>query len=185
VCSPALGLERAAFPREAGCSYSTTGDFVSEPFPVGFVPVDDEVGTSRNTSSRWSTPSVWMLAFTPWLTGACLFAALLLHSRGVRDVFQYGALVLPYLFALACAQYDVQHLRRWGHRRVAHWAWSLLGTPVYLVARTLVLRRRTGIGSAPMWVWLVNLLVVTGTTLLLFVTLATLAVPEALDSGAL
>jgi hypothetical protein len=34
-------------------------------------------------------------------------------------------------------------------------------------------------------VWLVNLLVVTGTTLLLFVTLATLAVPEALDSGAL
>ena len=50
---------------------------------------------------------------------------------------------------------DVRCLRRW-HNEVAHWAWALCGGPVYIVARTVVLRRHGRFGSAPLWVVLGN-----------------------------
>jgi len=113
--------------------------------------------------SRWSSASVWVIAFMPWISVVAGYAALVVALTAPRAWWwQLGALLLPYLLTLAAAQRDVLRLRIWRHRTVAHWAWSLLGAPVYLIARTVVLRRHAGLGSAPLWVWLVNLLLVTG-----------------------
>jgi Protein of unknown function (DUF2510) len=130
-------------------------------------PALESADEYRIILSRWSTASVWLIAFTPWLTLLTLATALLMYAWGIREWLQYAVAPLPWLFTIACAQRDVKRLRAWGHTTNAHWAWSLLGAPVYLVARTVVLRRHTGIGSPPLWVWLVNLLVSVGTCVLL------------------
>jgi hypothetical protein len=131
------------------------------PEPSRPAPVAAPTNLYRDIPSRWGTASVWVIAFMPWITGLCLFAALLLEAWGMTWQ-QWGALVLPCLLTLAAAQRDARRLRSWGHRQVAHWAWSLLGAPAYLIARTVVLRRSAGLGSAPLWVWLVNLLLTAG-----------------------
>jgi len=122
--------------------------------PVGFGPEYTAV------PSRWSSFSVWVIAFTPWIT-LMAFAAVLLLMNG-QIWLQWGAVALPWLITLAAAQRDVKRLRRWGHQKLASWTWALLGAPAYLIARTVVLRRNTGIGSAPLWVWIANFLLVGG-----------------------
>ena len=124
---------------------------------------DDPADRYVDIPSRWSSASVWVIAFMPWISVVAGYAALVVALTAPRAWWwQLGALLLPYLLTLAAAQRDVLRLRIWRHRTVAHWAWSLLGAPVYLIARTAVLRRHAGLGSAPLWVWLVNLLLVTG-----------------------
>jgi hypothetical protein len=124
---------------------------------------DDPADRYVDIPSRWSSASVWVIAFMPWISVVAGYAALVVALTAPRAWWwQLGALLLPYLLTLAAAQRDVLRLRIWRHRTVAHWAWSLLGAPVYLIARTVVLRRHAGLGSAPLWVWLVNLLLVTG-----------------------
>jgi len=51
--------------------------------------------------------------------------------------------------------FDHRWLRRHGVERPFHWAWSffaLLGAPVYAIGRSVIVRRRSGRGIAPMWV---------------------------------
>lgn len=114
----------------------------------------------RVVATRWSTASVWLLAATPWLTLAALVAALALFEPWSLQAI--GVFVLPYLFGLLFAQQDASRLRDLGHEHPARVAWALLGAPVYLIARTVVLARTVHAGSPPLWVWLVNAIVVAG-----------------------
>ncbi len=53
------------------------------------------------------------------------------------------------------AVFDQRWLRRQGFERPFHWAWSffaLAGAPVYAIGRSVIVRRRSGRGIAPMWV---------------------------------
>ncbi|QYF72391.1 DUF2510 domain-containing protein [Cryobacterium sp. PAMC25264] len=132
-------------------------------------PSDREMPADRylDIPSRWSSASVWLIAFMPWISVLSAFAALMLAAVSPAAWWwQLGAVLLPFLLTLAAAQRDVLRLRIWRHRIVAHWAWSLLGAPAYLIARTVVLRRNAGLGSAPLWVWLVNLLLASGAVVL-------------------
>ncbi|GAB3128273.1 DUF2510 domain-containing protein [Glaciibacter psychrotolerans] len=109
--------------------------------------------------SRWGTLSVWLIAFTPWWeVGCAVIVATVLENVWL----ECGALILPWLLTIVWAQRDGARLRAWGHRNVPRWPWALLGAPGYLIARTVVLRRNTGIGSPPLWVWIANLLIVGG-----------------------
>ncbi|WP_394278770.1 DUF2510 domain-containing protein [Microbacterium sp.] len=58
---------------------------------------------------------------------------------------------------------DVRALRRRGIERPFAWGWSLLvfvaTLGVYVVGRTIVVRRRTGRGTAPLWGWMILLIV--------------------------
>ena len=112
--------------------------------------------------SRWGSVSVWVIAFAPWMSVVAFFVMLLLEGIGAQLWLQYAAVSLPWLITLAAAQRDVKRLSSWGHRTVAPWAWALLGAPAYLIARTVVLRRNAGLGSAPLWVWIANFLLVIG-----------------------
>jgi Protein of unknown function (DUF2510) len=57
----------------------------------------------------------------------------------------YGAsVVFAYL--------DVRALRQLGYARQFHWAWTFLSPLVYVIGRSVVVKRQAGRGSAPMWV---------------------------------
>jgi hypothetical protein len=57
----------------------------------------------------------------------------------------YGAsVVFAYL--------DVVALRRLGYARQFHWAWAFLSSLVYVIGRSVVVKRQAGHGAAPMWV---------------------------------
>lgn len=124
--------------------------------------VTERVDEYRFVPSRWGTVSVWLIAFDPWLAvvfvvATALFIPVAVVESSTNAVFAVYA--LPYLCVLFCALRDYARLRAFGHRHVAHWAWALLGELAYLIARTVVLRRHTGIGSPPLWVYLVNMVV--------------------------
>jgi len=55
--------------------------------------------------------------------------------------------------AIAFAILDRRILLRRGVVRPFHWAWSVVPL-VYLIGRAVILRRRVGRGSAPVWVYL-------------------------------
>ncbi|MFB2596334.1 DUF2510 domain-containing protein [Herbiconiux sp. P17] len=52
---------------------------------------------------------------------------------------------------IVLAYFDHRWLLRNGYVRPFHWAWAFLGT-VYPIGRSVVVRRRSGRGIAPMWV---------------------------------
>jgi hypothetical protein len=63
--------------------------------------------------------------------------------------------VLGWFIYAACvvfAYLDFRALRQRGVPRPFHWAWTFLYSPVYVIGRSVVIRRRTGSGIAPMWV---------------------------------
>lgn len=78
------------------------------------------------------------LIFTPWYLATILVA--------------FAALGLTIWFSY----FDHRDLQRLGYVRPFHWAWSFLGLAgygiVYIIGRSVVVRRRSGRGLAPLWV---------------------------------
>jgi hypothetical protein len=122
--------------------------------PTGGPPARTEaVGPGR----RWGTVWVWLLAFSPWLTTTTGF--FVLNAGGPSDTNPWDQVLLgalPLVLIVFVAALDMRQLRRW-HDPVAHWAWAVLGGPIYIIARTVVLRRHGRFGSAPLWVALANM----------------------------
>jgi hypothetical protein len=56
-----------------------------------------------------------------------------------------------YAAVVVLAFFDYKWLQRHGYVRPFHWAWAFLGI-VYPIGRSVVVRRRSGRGIAPMWV---------------------------------
>ena len=50
------------------------------------------------------------------------------------------------------AYLDTTALRALGYPRRFHWAWTFLSPLIYAIGRSVVVRRQSGRGSAPMWV---------------------------------
>jgi hypothetical protein len=46
----------------------------------------------------------------------------------------------------------VAALRKLGYARQFHWAWAFLSSFVYVIGRSVVVKRQAGWGTAPMWV---------------------------------
>ena len=109
------------------------------------------------SEQRWGTVWVWLLAFSPWLTTATGFFAITLAGSSNTAASGQSVLLVagPLALIIVVAALDVRCLRRW-HNDVAHWAWAVLGGPIYIVARTVQLRRPGRFGSAPLWVVLGN-----------------------------
>lgn len=70
-----------------------------------------------------------------------------------------GIGVLLYAIYVVLGLLDYRSLRSRGVPRPFHWAWSFLSAIVYMIGRTVVVRRRTGSGLAPLWVNIASLLV--------------------------
>jgi hypothetical protein len=111
-----------------------------------------------NPGLPWGTVSVWVLAFSPWLTMASVIAAFWSAvADGETSYYWVPILLVPHALTVGLAVLDARRLREWQHPRVPHWAWSVLGAPAYLIARSVALRGTTIRGSVPLWVALGNI----------------------------
>ena len=123
------------------------------------------------------TPYFWIIVLLPLLTViALLFWDVESYGRSLGTYLAPGdgyrplAMVDPAYFALigvgwavsaatiVLAYFDWRTLTRRGMDRPFHWAWSFLalasgGALVYVIGRSVVVRRRSGRGLAPLWVF--------------------------------
>lgn len=119
-----------------------------------------------------STPWIWLIVLFPLLSlvdmltvdWSTIFAASLEDPAAVpevqlRDVLSTLLSVVLWGLTVLFAWLDHKALLRRGIVAPFHWAYAFIPvTLVYVIGRTVVLRRRVGRGSAPLWV-LVGVLV--------------------------
>lgn len=79
--------------------------------------------------------------------------ALLPYAVQVFSTFLWPMLVgwLVYAATVVSSWLDHRTLRARGIERPFAWPWAFLGSTVYLVGRSVIVRRRTGRGLAPLW----------------------------------
>jgi hypothetical protein len=76
---------------------------------------------------------------------------------------------LVYLLCVLFAYLDWKALLGRGISRPFHWAWTFLYSPAYVIGRSVVVRRRTGSGIAPMWVAIVGIVIAVGVAIYIVV----------------
>lgn len=124
------------------------------------------------------TPWIWIIVFLPYLAILPLFFINWSHmfhfdfddpSSAVAG--QFAILTNPlYLIAsfggwiayglgVWFGYLDWKTLTTGGVPRPFHWAWNFIPTIVYPIGRSVVVKRRTGKGIAPMWVAIVLMIV--------------------------
>lgn len=117
------------------------------------------------------TPWIWLMIFVPLLPIVGLFSfdlngymqatlsgdaqammsALFTPGYVISIVLGWVVYGLTVLFAFL----DWKELKRREVPRPFHWAFAFIPYPVYVIGRSVVVRRRTGRGIAPMWVTIV------------------------------
>ncbi len=107
------------------------------------------VGGAANSMSMMTDPGYWLLTVGSWLLAALVIVAAIL---------------------------DFRWLKRQGYQLRFHWAWSILSSLVYVIGRSVVVKRQAGRGFAPMWAAIVVtvigvVIVVTWTVMLVNATL--------------
>jgi hypothetical protein len=116
---------------------------------------DPGSSTQRSALPRVAlyTAPVWIIALLPLLQ--LVIGLLVLVGFGaVSGIgFTVAAFVGPYVAVVLLAIGDRTVLRHAGHERTAHWAWSFLSAPVYLIARSISLSRTGSLGLGPVLVW--------------------------------
>lgn len=121
-----------------------------------------------STSTSVSPWPVWGMVLLPLISAAPLilidlkeYARAVLVAAATHAVapvppgFLAAQLLglVTFVTAIVLAILDRRILIRRGVVRPFHWAWSVVPL-VYLIGRAVVLRRRVGRGSAPLWVYL-------------------------------
>jgi hypothetical protein len=82
--------------------------------------------------------------------GQQLYSGYSMSGLVVQGVVNLLSLLI-YAAVVVLAYLDHRWLLRTGYTRPFHWAWAFLST-VYPIGRSVVVRRRSGRGIAPMWV---------------------------------
>lgn len=158
------------YAKPAGAAAATSAD--ARPYGYSAEELAAPAGTSPYT------PFVWVLALLP----AVNFVLGVLSALTVDEQIQtslsadpnavftpayflsLGLSLLITALVVVFAVLDHRALVRAGVPRPFHWAWSLfalVNVPVYIIGRSVIVRRRTGSGLAPMFVnlafWLATL----------------------------
>lgn len=128
-----------------------------------YVPFGDQrswqghVAPVATAPTRWNTPGAVAVAFTPWvgLLASAGLVALALLATGAWWWWVGGAL-LPLLWSIAFAVRDRNKLESWGYQARPSLAWLLLGPLAYLIARTVRIHQRVRRGSLPLWMLVIN-----------------------------
>ncbi len=116
----------------------------------------------RPTATRKSTVAGWFIAVMPLIGGILSVGAV----KGQENYPRYvpagvewwmlvaGVVAVLYIVTILLAASDYRKLDWAGYYRPAHWAWSILTAPVYLLVRMITVKRETGRTSTLLWVWL-------------------------------
>jgi hypothetical protein len=146
-----------------------------QPYPAP-PPLKAPAGTDWNTIWIWliiALPVLPMLLllFVPW--GSMFdFDPTANDPRGAMSAtfglflspFYWASLVLGYaVYGLSVffAYRDMKQLADRGVPKPFHWAFAFIGGVVYTIGRSVVVKRRTGRGHAPLWAEIVVFLVIT------------------------
>jgi hypothetical protein len=145
--------------------------------PAGYsnaAPIDPRYATAEALVQRdlgahpaIYTPFIWIIALLPLLS-TIAFALFDLNAYATigrsSEMSSMGMLTNPlylvnavlgwviYGVSVWLAYLDWRALSRIGVVRPFHWAWTFLGGVVYVVGRSVVVRRRVGTGLVPVWV---------------------------------
>ncbi|WKK72155.1 DUF2510 domain-containing protein [Rathayibacter oskolensis] len=147
----------------------------------------------RDPSIVTATPWIWVVVLLPLLSALSLF---LLSPSAIADssmASTYGprasmGMSTGYLLGLGAVQVvgfliyagevvfsflDYRQLKKAGVQKPFHWAWAFLAAPyVYVIGRSVVVKRVTGGGLLPLWIFLgvvvVTFIVVIGWTAAVF-----------------
>ncbi|WP_258067916.1 DUF2510 domain-containing protein [Rathayibacter sp. AY1B5] len=147
----------------------------------------------RDTSIVTATPWIWVVVLLPLLSALSIFllppSAIVessmastygpSSSMGMSPAYFLGLGVLQvvgfllYAAEVVFAFLDWRQLKRAGVQRPFHWAWAFLVPPyVYVIGRSVVVKRVTGGGLLPLWIFLgvvvVSFLIAIGWTVSLF-----------------
>lgn len=97
--------------------------------------------------------AVWMIALIPLLQ--LVLSLLILTAFGSAEASNIMAAIwlAPYPIVIGLAALDRHNLRKTGHEVTAHWLWSLLTAPIYLIVRAVAAIRESGGGFGPVLVW--------------------------------
>lgn len=97
--------------------------------------------------------AVWTIALIPMIQ--LVLSLLVVTGFGTTDVsaVMTALWVAPYPIVIALAAFDRYKLKKTGHETTAHWAWSLLTAPIYLIVRAIAAIRESGGGFGPVLVW--------------------------------
>jgi hypothetical protein len=115
------------------------------------------------------TPYIWLIVLLPLLSIlALLFWDMDAYMRAsiaspddpfaqYRDpgyLLAQGLGFLLYALSVLFAFLDRRVLVQRGFDRPFHWAWTFLGGIVYIIGRSVIVRRRSGRGLLPIWVYI-------------------------------
>lgn len=113
------------------------------------------------------TPWIWLIVLLPLVSILMLVfwdmdAYMASSISSTRDpLAQYsdpgylliqGSSWLFYALSVLFAFLDRRVLLQRGFDRPFHWAWTFLGSAVYIIGRSVIVRRRSGRGLLPIWV---------------------------------
>jgi hypothetical protein len=159
VAAPAAGVPTAA-PYPGMSAYPSAAPYSGAP----------DVPTAPAGTSPY-TPFIWALALLPLVnTVITLVQTVALQdtidaaTRAATDptavppgpdLASYGLSFLLFAAAILLIVLDWRALNKASVPRPFHWAWGffmIIGAPVYMIGRSIVVRRRTGSGLAPMFV---------------------------------
>lgn len=125
----------------------------------------------------WSTVWIWLLVFVPLLPMIGLlfidFNGIFSYSNITDEAAMTIALItspayllmlftswIVYGLSVLFSVLDYRELTRRSVPNPFHWAFAFISSAVYVIGRSVVVRRRTGKGISPMWVTIVAYIVV-------------------------
>jgi hypothetical protein len=114
---------------------------------------DRRATSTPNGNPLVSTAPAWIIAMVPLFQLVLSLLLLTALGMGSNSTIFIAILAAPYLIVIALAFADFRMLKKQGVERPAHWTWSLLTAPVYLLARARNVIRESGHGIGPVLVW--------------------------------
>ena len=137
-----------------------------------YTPAAQATALSAPVGTRPYTPWIWLMVFLPYLTLPLLFTFNIagmysgfdLNDPASANRAQVEMMTSPSYIALTLGGFviyglcvvfaflDHKEIVKRGIPRPFHWAWTFLSSPAYVIGRSVIVRRRTGLGIAPMWV---------------------------------
>ncbi len=145
----ATSTPRSAFAHVSESATSFVPDPAPEPMYSGYAGrvsaavAEDDIATN--------TGQAWIMTLIPVYT-LMVGLLMLLSGSAIKPTMLAIALLygIPHLAGIVLAILDYRVLRDRGMDRPAHWLWSVLGAPVYLIARLTKTVRVSGQGFAPL-----------------------------------
>jgi hypothetical protein len=140
---------------------------VSDPSQHVYAPINEPRRVDPSTPVY--TPYIWLIVLLPLLSIlALLFWDMDAYMRAsiaspddpfaqYRDpgyLLAQGLGFLLYALSVLFAFLDRRVLVQRGFDRPFHWAWTFLGGIVYIIGRSVIVRRRSGRGLLPIWVYI-------------------------------